>query len=208
MREVEFFLDPFCPWAWNASRFVVEVAGPAELQVTWRFISLAVLNENSAGYPGLDLTRQLIRVPASAREHGGNDAVGDVYTALGNVLHVGGVSRKVWEGDKVDVREIAAEAVRDAGLPAHVAHAVEEPSYDELVRAETELALSRTGPDVGTPIITFDLARPEATSLFGPVIAKVPRGEAAVELWNALAVVADSGVSELKRSLRGDLRFD
>lgn len=208
MREVEFFLDPFCPWAWNASRFVVEVAGPAEVSVTWRFISLAVLNENSPGYPGLDMTRRLIRVPAAAREHGGNDAVGDVYTALGNLLHVGGAGRRLWEGEHLDVRELAAEAVSDAGLPAHLAHAVEEPSFDEVVRAETDLALTRTGPDVGTPIITFDPARPEATSLFGPVIAQVPRGEAAVELWRALAVVADSGVSELKRSLRGELRFD
>ena len=39
-------------------------------------------------------------------------------------------------------------------MPALVDAAADE-SHDEHIRAETELALSRTGRDVGTPIITF-----------------------------------------------------
>ena len=80
----------------------------------------------------------------------------------------------------------------------------EDDRWGKVVRAETELALSRTGEDVGTPIITWDLDRPDEASLFGPVINRIPRGDEALELWDALVVIARTpGIAELKRSLRG-----
>jgi hypothetical protein len=77
-----------------------------------------------------------------------------------------------------------------------------------VLRDEVELALSRAGPNVGTPILTFapGQGRREG-SFFGPVIAKAPRGEEAVKLWEAMETLATSGVAELKRSLRGKPDF-
>ena len=76
-------------------------------------------------------------------------------------------------------------------------------------RAETELALSRTGKDVGTPILTFKPGRADEGSFFGPVLSKAPRGQAAVDLWNAVELIATtSGMAELKRSNRGRPEFD
>ncbi len=214
MSEIEFFFDPLCPWAWITSRFVTEVSEQSDLQVTWRFISLRVVNEDK-DVP--DVYRQatqtgsrLLRVCAAAKDHGGNEAVADLYTAFGTQLHVDGASRRMWQGeDPADIIDgIIAKGLAAAGLPASLAEAAEEESWDALLRSETEVALSRTGPDVGTPIITFDLERPEEASLFGPVINRIPRGQEAVDLWEAVSTVARTpGIAELKRSLRGDIDF-
>jgi 2-hydroxychromene-2-carboxylate isomerase len=215
MSEIEFFFDPLCPWAWITSRFVTEVSEQTDLQVTWRFISLRVVNEDNTDLP--DTYRQatlvgsrLLRVAAAAQAHGGNEAVAAIYTEFGTRLHVDGASRRMWQGE--DPTEIIAGIISDglaaARLPASLAEAADDESWDDLLRKETEVALSRTGPDVGTPIITFDLARPDEASLFGPVINRIPRGQEAVDLWEAVSTVACTpGVAELKRSIRGDIVF-
>jgi hypothetical protein len=81
--------------------------------------------------------------------------------------------------------------------------AADDDSHDEHLRAETELALSRTGRDVGTPILTFHPGAANEASFFGPVISKAPTGTEAVELWDAVEKLATmSGMAELKRSNR------
>ncbi len=87
-------------------------------------------------------------------------------------------------------------------------HARDE-RHDRHLQAETDLALSRTGPDVGTPILTFAPGQGEREgSFFGPVISKAPTGTDAVRLWEAVETLATSGVAELKRSLRARPEFD
>jgi 2-hydroxychromene-2-carboxylate isomerase len=214
MSEIEFFFDPLCPWAWITSRFVTEVSEQSDLRVNWRFISLRVVNEDRDVpdvYKSATLTgSRLLRVCAAAQDHGGNDAVAALYTAFGTLLHVEGASRRMWGGEDAAaiVDEIVDKGLAAAGLPASLAEAAEDESWDALLRSETEVALSRTGPDVGTPIITFDLERPEEASLFGPVINRIPRGQEAVDLWEAVSTVARTpGIAELKRSLRGNIDF-
>ena len=56
-------------------------------------------------------------------------------------------------------------------------------------------------PDVGTPIVAFD--PPDGPAFFGPVISRVPRGDAALELFDAVVTLARwPGFSELKRTNR------
>jgi hypothetical protein len=87
--------------------------------------------------------------------------------------------------------------------------AADDESHDTYLRSETELAFSRTGPGVGTPILTFHPGAENEGSFFGPVIAKAPRGEGAVALWDAIELIATtSGLAELKRSLRDKPQFD
>ena len=225
MADIEFFFDPMCPWAWITSRFVVEVAELRDLEVDWRFISLAILNEDALARsdarvaegrepsmppqyrPMTEVGASLLRVAAAARDHGGNDAVAAVYTAAGERLHPGGASQELWEGG--DPGDLVAPVVAAAGLPAALTSAADDPRWDEVVAAETALAISRTGDDVGTPIITFDTSRPQEATMFGPVISRIPRGDEALALWDAMWVVARTpGMAEFKRSLRSEPVFD
>ena len=89
-----------------------------------------------------------------------------------------------------------------AGLPTGYVEALDDTSWDELLDAETELALSRTGRDVGTPIITFK--PPDGLSFFGPVISPAPTGQAALELFEKVEWLArNPWFHELKRMHRG-----
>jgi len=90
-----------------------------------------------------------------------------------------------------------------AGFDTSYTDAMDDESHDEYIRADTELALGRTGRDVGTPILTFHPGAETEASFFGPVISKAPRGEEPLELWDAVEKLATmSGMAELKRSNR------
>jgi hypothetical protein len=207
MADVEFFFDPICPWAWITSRFTIEVAEQRDLAVAWRFICLRIVNEEKdygkdfpQGYINAHGGgRRMLRVAAAARDDGGNDAVAGLYTALGEQLHTGGRSKEIREGDY----SVIGEAVELAGLPAAVAAAADDEGYDAVLREETDVALARTGKDVGTPIITFAPGTDREASFFGPVIARIPRGEEALRIWDAVEMLACTpGFAELKRSSR------
>jgi 2-hydroxychromene-2-carboxylate isomerase len=213
--DLEFYFDPICPFAWVTSRWVVEVAKLRNLTVEWKFIALAIVNEETdyskfpPAYPALHgLGRRLLRVAAAARAAGGNDAVAEFYTAAGERMHHDGVSVAVFGGEPIP-ENLVAEIVAAAGLDLSLAAAADDESWDSILREETDLSLSRTGRDVGTPILTFAPGAETEASLFGPVISSIPRGDAAIELWDAVQTLARTpGFAELKRSMRDPLSFD
>jgi hypothetical protein len=212
MADLEFFLDPICPWAWITSRWITEVQQLRDYEVTWRFICLKMVNEDRtddwytpeyrashmAGLYGL-------RVADQVRIEHGNEQVGAVYTGLGEAIHLGRRKTEISDDPVSAIQEI----LKTCGLPPGLADAALDDSHDPYIRSETDLAFERTGKDVGTPIITFHPGQSDEASFFGPVIASIPRGEAALKLWDALEIVATtSGMAELKRSNRGKLSFD
>lgn len=213
--DLEFFFDPICPFAWVTSRWVDEVAKLRGITIEWKFIALAIVNEETdyskfpPAYPSLHgLGRRLLRVAAAARASGGNEAVAAFYTAAGERMHHDGVSVAVFGGEAIP-ENLVAEVIAAAGLDASLVSAADDESWDALLREETELSLSRTGRDVGTPILTFAPGSDREASLFGPVISSIPRGNAALELWDAVQTLARTpGFAELKRSLRDPLSFD
>jgi hypothetical protein len=208
-NTVDFFFDPVCPFAWVTSRWVVQVAGLRSLDVQWRFISLRMVNDAKdydkdfpEGYRkahGAGL--RMLRVAAEARRSLGNDAVGTLYTALGE---------SIWNHPPTPdamMRADAGEAdhlvtlLAAAKLPVELAAAADDEAHDELIAAETNMALTRAGRDVGTPIITF--GAPDGPSFFGPVISRLPSDDDAVRLWDAVETLAGfDSFAELKRSLR------
>lgn len=210
MADLEFFFDPLCPWAWITSRWVNEVRPYRDLEVRWRFISLDRINADTDqpdAYRRMTrFGRGLLRIAARVRHERGNDAVGAFYTACGELLHVGGRSGSLSSGEEPG--DLAAAALVAAGLPAEWAGSADDEQWDEVVHEETDLAIERAGDDVGTPIITYDTQRPAEATMFGPVINRIPRGEEAVSLWDAMWVVARTpGMAEFKRSIRGEPSF-
>jgi len=176
--------------------------------VDWRFISLWILNEENTQdwytpdyRAGHYLGHRALRIADEIRiddSDSDSDAVGRWYTALGEALHVGGRRDEA----RADNEAFLASVLTSAGFERSLVDHADETAHDDRLRADTELALSRTGPDVGTPILTFRPGTDREGSFFGPVISKAPRGAEAAELWDAVEKLATSGVAELKRSLR------
>ncbi len=205
--DLEFFWDPICPFAWITSRWVEQVAAQSDYQVDWRFISLRILNKDKdyatefpPGYEhGHTAGLRMLRVAAAIRDDMGREPLGALVTAYG---------QSYWDKPKgsgmqeyLSTTEHVTEVLQAAGIDARYASALDDTSWDELLEAETELALSRTGRDVGTPIITFE--PPDGLSFFGPVISRIPEPEDALPLWEAVKTLAAfPGFSEMKRSMR------
>jgi hypothetical protein len=68
------------------------------------------------------------------------------------------------------------------GLPAELADALDDTSFDAELRREADEALALTGKDVGTPIIHFQ--PPGGVGFFGPVVSRLPSEAEAVPLWD------------------------
>ena len=211
MADVEFFWDPVCPFAWVTSRWVVKVAEQRDYEVDWRFISLRLLNKDRdydsefpEGYTkGHTQGLRLLRVAAAVRDEVGREPLGALYTRIGEHIW----NRPPPEGSDplgslADQATESVPAVLDElGLSPSLAAALDDESFDEVLQAETDEALSRTGDDVGTPILTFE--PPNGVSFFGPVISRIPDDEDALHLWDAVLELARwPGFAELKRSLR------
>jgi 2-hydroxychromene-2-carboxylate isomerase len=214
--DLEIFIDPACPFCWLTSRWVEEVRAQRDYRVRWRWISLRMVNEarerDGAHYDeqykaGHTLTLRGLRVLDAVRETHGNEAAGAAYTAFGNAIHVAGRRDEIAS----DPEGFYAAALRASGFDeaeaAKLAAHLDDESHDEVIRAEGDTALDRTGGDVGTPVLTFGPDSDQPRSFFGPVISKSPRGEDAVRLWDAVETLAASGVAEIKRSLRDPLDF-
>jgi len=205
-RTIEFFWDPVCPFAWLASRWIEEVRAETGLTVDWRFISLRLINKDKdydthfpPGYEfGHTAGLRMLRVAARIRHELGRDALGPVVTAYGESYF----DKPKGSGmrDRLSTPDHLVEVLTAAGIDTEYASAADDTSWDAMIDAEGEMALSRTGRDVGTPIISFG---DDGLSFFGPVISRIPRGVDAVKLWESVTTLAAfPGFAEMKRSLR------
>ena len=87
------------------------------------------------------------------------------------------------------------------GLRESYVDHLDDEAQDGAIRADTADGLSRTGADLGTPIVSVE--PPDGPAFFGPVISRVPSPDEAVELWDAVMRLASwPGFSEMKRTLR------
>jgi 2-hydroxychromene-2-carboxylate isomerase len=204
--DLEFFFDPGCPFAWITSVWVRRVAELRDVSIGWRFISLKFINEGKDYPDGMKRAQlrglQYHRLCAAARAELGNDVVGDLYRAYGERFWYG-----TGEGDVGQRLHAAshgtepAEIIEALGLPTSLLAHIDDESWDPLIRAESDEAFRRTGPDVGTPILTF--GPPTGNSFFGPVISSVPDDETSLKLYDAMEVLGSiPAFSEIKRSSR------
>jgi 2-hydroxychromene-2-carboxylate isomerase len=198
--RVDFWFDPACPFAWITSRWLLAAARTRPLDLRFHVMSLYLHNlgnELPDWYRDLvDRSIGPVRVAAAAAERHGEKVLRDLYTAMGIRIH----ERKVEDFDGV-----IAESLAELGLPADLAAAAHDPSYDEAVRRSHEAgAEPDSGGYVGTPTLHVD-----GTVWFGPVLRAVPRGGRAAELFDSFRVLAtDPDFFELKRTRTGGLSFD
>mgnify|MGYP003556926648 CR=1 FL=1 len=170
---VDFYLDPICPWAYQASVWIREVREATGLEIGWRFFSLEEINRPE-GRPHpwerpWAWSFSQMRVGAYLRRES-QDAVDRWYAAVGSAFFVFGVPTQH--------REIHTEVLVEAGFdPGVVAAALDDPSTADEVRADHDSAVTIGG--FGVPILAFA----DGTNLFGPSIAPGPTGDDAVRLW-------------------------
>jgi hypothetical protein len=201
--NVDFWIDPFCPWTWAVSRWVTEVAPARDLHVTWHTFSLWHRNEWTGHHLSDDQCERLIgqygglRVLEAARAQHGEDAVARLYTAIGTRIH--------HDGDRT-LRGLA-ECVGACGLPAALLDAADDISWDPPIYESTRRGTALVGEDVGIPIVA--IAGGEGrTTFFGPVLAPAPTGDAALRLWDAFVALGEfDGLYEIKRSRRTGPQF-
>ncbi|MEV6263598.1 disulfide bond formation protein DsbA [Streptomyces sp. NPDC051784] len=187
------WFDPSCPFTWRTSRWLRAEAAVRDEKVTWRLMSLAVLNEGRDDVPsgyreGQLRAARLLRVLAASAEHGGNEAVDSLYTAHGTRVHE--------RAEGWDDRTLR-QALTEAGLSDGLAAAADDESWDEVVRASHAEGQARVGQESGTPVVAFG----DAPGFFGPILTAVPAGEEAARLYDSVAALATvTAFSELKRA--------
>lgn len=188
---VDFWFDPACPWAWIASRWILEAEKVRPVRPVFHVMSLAVLNQGRDlpdGYRQfLDGSWPAVRVALAVEREYGQESLAAFYTAIGTRYHPQGEQRN---------RETTEKALADVGLPTSLAELGETGDWDDDLRASHHRGMDPVGDDVGTPVIHYN-----GSAIFGPVLTPAPTGEDAGRVLDAVVTLTTfSGFYELKRT--------
>ncbi|MDI3402226.1 mycothiol-dependent nitroreductase Rv2466c family protein [Streptomyces cavernicola] len=189
------YFDAVCPFAWITSRWLIEVERLRPIDLSFRPMSLSVLNENQELEPWYrefnDRAWAPARLCAAAQARHGHAILRPLYEALGSRIHV--------QGEK-GLDTVIAASLAELRLPATLAEDAAGGEFDAALRAGHQASQDAVGEEVGTPVVVVDGA-----AFFGPVLTSVPRGERALRLFDAVRALAGAGeFAELKRG-RGAL---
>jgi len=194
--NVDLYADPGCPWAWAAYRWLDEVAPRRQLRVRLRPYSLTLRDGTDSLPAGLAEVRRAshraLRVCAAIQDEARRwdffrAACEPAYAAL-----------RRGEPPVVDV----AGAIEQAGVARSLIAAADDTAMDDDIRASmgalTEF-LSGSGEPGSIPAIVLHASH-QTFALRGPLLDPAPSGHAALELWDALELLArTTGFYEISR---------
>ena len=193
--RVDLYVDPVCPYTWVASRWLVEVERQRDIELTLHVMSLRMLNEDrpvDAGYrANLDVSSGPSRVAAAVCVKYGAEALRAWHTAFGSRIF------DRWRyPDRAEYDAATQDALVATGLPAELAGVADSTEYDEPLRRSHLEGTAPVGVDGGTPVLHLDGA-----AFFGPVLNAVPRGGAALRVFDGVQLLAGCpDFFELKRT--------
>ncbi|GAB88896.1 mycothiol-dependent nitroreductase Rv2466c family protein [Gordonia rhizosphera] len=176
-HTVEINVDPLCPFAWVASRWLDGVAERRGVSVAWKQMSLAVLNEgqelDAERAARMEISWRAGRLLAAAADA---SDVKDLYMAIGRRLHTEGLEF---------TDELARSALVEVGSDPSLVSVMNDASRDDAVRKAHRLSQEALGGTAGTPIIVID-----GRAFFGPVLTEIPSPSEADRLFDALTTLA------------------
>ena len=176
------FVDPQCPFAWITSRWLQQVERADIVSMRLELMSLACVNEDQVLDPDYRAYNQdawaAARVSAALLASPDAERWPLFYETYGRRRHVLGNRDN---GDNLTA------TLRDLDLPAELALAADDRSWDADLRARTAVAVTGVDGPGGTPI-----TRIGSKAYFGPVLTAVPPVDAAVHLWHALATLSEN----------------
>ena len=149
--DINFYFDPLYQFARMTSKWVRQVAAQHDYTEGWRFISLRMPNAGvdyhshfPAGYEaGHTAGLRLLRVAAWTRAEHGRQAVGPLYEMIGTQAFDSAAAPALGPEERGS-REFVEPLLEQAGLPAGLASALDDASWDGALRAETDEALALT----------------------------------------------------------------
>lgn len=200
MTNIEFFVDPSCPWAWITALWVKEVAPQRDLTVTWRSYCLEIRDDygvaptmpeerREAAIAAHALSHRMLRIFEAVRARYGEEAVDSLYTEWGRRFFVKGAAQD---------DSLLAACLVACRLDADLIEAADDEKWDAPILESMEVAYAFGGPKTQTPTIVVRGETPHGFK--GPVMAPAPTGEAALRLWDAIQVISqEPGFFEITR---------
>jgi 2-hydroxychromene-2-carboxylate isomerase len=176
-ERVQWFFDPMCPYAYQASKWIRTVRASVPVDITWRFFSLEEINrERGKRHPWerpWSYGWGQMRVGALIRRELGNDALDRWYATIGPAFFDDGV--RTFDPDT------HADVIAGAGFdPALVERAIADESTTVDVKRDHDECVARHGGH-GVPTIVFEASD---YAVYGPVIVPAPTGDDAIALWD------------------------
>jgi hypothetical protein len=200
MVDVDFFVDPSCPWAWITGRWVKAVAPSRDLVVTWRSFSLELRDDYGVG-PTIPeerrerviaahaVSHKMLRIYEAVRAERGEAALDALYDAWGP---------RFFGPDRERTDAILGQCLDSCGLDRAFLDAADDEKWDAPIVEAMDVAYSFGGEKTQTPTIAVYADPPHGFK--GPVMAPAPTGAAALELWDAIQVLSrQQGFFEITR---------
>ncbi|MBJ8348091.1 DsbA family protein [Antrihabitans sp. YC2-6] len=187
---MDYHFDPMCPFAYQSSIWIREVARLTDMRIDWRFFSLEEINRvEGKKHPWerrWSYGWSLMRIAALLRRRD-PELVDRWYFAIGHELHdLAGKPH-----DEFVARRLLTELGLDAGT---LDEAIDDPTTHDDVRSDHQRVVDAGG--FGVPTIFF----PDGQALFGPVLVDPPKGDKALRLWDVVTGLLEfPNVYELQR---------
>jgi len=147
VTDVEFFVDPSCPWVWITSRWIKEVAPQRDLKVTWRSHCLEIMDDygvvptmpeahRATAVAAHAIAHRMLRIFEAVRAESGEGPIDALYTDWGTRFFATGAGY----GENLLTETLAA-----CGIDPGRVKAADEEKWDGPIQESMEVAYAFGG---------------------------------------------------------------